>query len=94
MQKGQVISQGNMHIVIDYGRLPTSFGIEMKHMVFQEAYKPSISAQMAKETEKQEPGKKRSRLHSRQVSPPHLKLPTSSHRHTSKNTDFGDVMYI
>lgn len=59
MQKGQVISQGNMHIVIDYGRLPTSFGIEMKHMVFQEAYKPSVSAQVAKETEKARARKKK-----------------------------------
>jgi len=31
VQKGQALSQGNQHIVIDYGRLPTSFGTQTKH---------------------------------------------------------------
>lgn len=30
-QKGQVISHGDKHIVIDYGRLPTAFRVQTKH---------------------------------------------------------------
>lgn len=48
VHKGQVTPQGNTHIVIDYGRLPTSFGIQMKCMVFQEAYELSNSALKSK----------------------------------------------
>lgn len=52
VQKGQVTPQGNTHIVIDYGRLPTSFGIQMKCMGFQEACELSDSALKARGTEK------------------------------------------
>lgn len=52
VQKGQVTPQGSTHIVIDYGRLPTSFGIQMKCVVFQEAYELSNSALKVSGTEK------------------------------------------
>lgn len=53
VHKGQATPQGNTHIVIDYGRLPTSFGIQMKCMVFfQEAYELSNPALKARGTEK------------------------------------------
>lgn len=58
VQKGQVIPQGNTHIVIDYGRLPTSFGIPMS----------SQSALKARGTGRSR-AKKRSRSHSSQISP-------------------------